>query len=153
MSPWRNRTPARPSLGRLSSLPRRFRLSRTVTSTSGSVRRKRIARFEPTNPAPPVISTLLMFMSRRFLANQEDRMRPLRRVWPDRGTRRPSGRLRFRPSGAVKDNISDRPSDTRGHRLEDLVDDPGQVIGLLPAGVVRPELAGVADVPDVVADP
>ncbi len=44
-------------------------------------------------------------------------------------------------------------SSARGHRLEDLVDDPGQVVGLLPDGVVRLELAGIADVPDVVADP
>ena len=43
--------------------------------------------------------------------------------------------------------------DSSGHRIEDFVDNSGQVVCLLPRWVMRLKLACVTDIPDVVADP
>src|SRR4051812_34808139 len=53
-SPWTKLTPAPRRRGRLSSLPRRLRLSKATTSAPGLRSASAIAMFAPTKPAPPV---------------------------------------------------------------------------------------------------
>src|SRR5215510_12603192 len=59
-SPWTNRTPPCRRRCRLSSLPRRRRLSNAMTSASGRVCLNRSARLDPTKPAPPVTKILFI---------------------------------------------------------------------------------------------
>src|SRR5713101_959151 len=54
MSPWTKATPASRKRGSASSLPRRRRLSKAMTDAAG-VAANLTAKFDPTNPAPPVI--------------------------------------------------------------------------------------------------
>src|SRR3954452_25548446 len=53
-SPWTKLTPAPRRRGRLSSLPRRLRLSKATTSAPRLRSASAIAMFAPTKPAPPV---------------------------------------------------------------------------------------------------
>src|SRR5207237_182046 len=57
-SPWTNSTPASRSRTRLSSDPRRRRLSKATTLHSGLRCARATATFAPTKPAPPVTRTL-----------------------------------------------------------------------------------------------
>ena len=64
-SPCTKLTPPRRSRGRLSSEPRRWRLSNAVTSQPSWRAASPVARFAPIKPAPPVTSTLMERVGRR----------------------------------------------------------------------------------------
>ena len=75
-SPRVNATPAASSRGRLSSEPRRWRLSSAISSQSGWRSASAVATLAPTKPAPPVIRTLNPRHARRSLSGHTGSPRP-----------------------------------------------------------------------------